>query len=87
MEAAYQTILTNGRGGTGVKFQSIQRKIRKGSILKRSGKNTEYSVVFCVVSQGLLLLMKLVKRGVYRGSPEASLIDEAEDAPLIIIFY
>ena len=28
-----------------------------------------------------------VKRGVYRGSPEASLIDEAEDAPLIIIFY
>lgn len=28
-----------------------------------------------------------VKRGVYRGSPEASLIDEAKDAPLIIIFY
>lgn len=28
-----------------------------------------------------------VKRGVYRGSPDPSLIDEAEDAPLIIIFY
>ena len=28
-----------------------------------------------------------VKRGVYRESPEASLIDETEDAPLIIIFY
>ena len=28
-----------------------------------------------------------VKRGVYRGSPEDSLIDEAEEKPLIIIFY
>ena len=28
-----------------------------------------------------------VKRGVYLGSSEASLIDETEDAPLIIIFY
>ena len=28
-----------------------------------------------------------VKRGVYRWSPDSSLIDEAEDAPLIIIFY
>jgi hypothetical protein len=28
-----------------------------------------------------------VKRGVYRGSPEASLIDEAKVEPLIIIFY
>ena len=30
-----------------------------------------------------------VKRGVYRGSPEASLIDEVseEGSPLIIIFY
>lgn len=29
-----------------------------------------------------------VKRGVYRGSPESSLIEEvSEDAPLIIIFY
>ena len=28
-----------------------------------------------------------VKRGVYRVSPEASSINETEDAPLIIIFY
>ena len=28
-----------------------------------------------------------VKRGVYRGSPAASLIDQAEEEPLIIIFY
>ena len=28
-----------------------------------------------------------VKRGVYRGSPEASSINETEDAPLRIIFY
>ena len=28
-----------------------------------------------------------VKRGVYRGSPEASSINEAEEEPLIIIFY
>jgi len=28
-----------------------------------------------------------VKRGVYRGAPEASSINETEDAPLIIIFY
>ena len=28
-----------------------------------------------------------VKRGVYRGSPKASSINETEDAPLIIIFY
>lgn len=28
-----------------------------------------------------------VKRGVYRWSPDPSLIDEAKEAPLIIIFY
>ena len=44
------------------------------------------------VSAALSELVKVgeiekVKRGVYRWSPEASLINETQDEPLIIIFY
>lgn len=60
--------------------------------------NTVFEIVSKVdgarqkVSAALSELVKIgeiekVKRGVYRGAPEVSLINEAEEEPLIIIFY